>query len=430
MPLTLPTSNVLNRQLSKVGLAAKSAGPSLISPLQAPGPTSPQYTSMAFAQSPMPGTSAIAPLTDWSGFGLGQNALGGQTSASLFPTGIGGMSGGNPFAPQASPGGSSIQVGGDWSGVEQWSSTIDRAAAQYGIDPNLIKAVMKLESNGDPNAAGAAGVWGPMQVNANAWGSGPWMNDPVANIMKGAEILKTFLDENGGDVREALRHYHGIGFDGYTDDQQYADVVLGNMQQLGAGGGVAPIGGLWGGNPVGQSFVDQAMQYVGVDYNWGAIPGANQDPWQTGWDCSGFTYFMNQKYGDTNLPMGSHYQYQYAQQTGRLFTDLSQLQPGDLVFINTGWQGGAGAELNQAGHVAIYIGNGQIIHAANPSVGTIVSPMSGYGGILGAMHQGANSGGSGYSGGSGSGSLFGGITATQTGSAADRFMQLLRGYQG
>jgi cell wall-associated NlpC family hydrolase len=105
---------------------------------------------------------------------------------------------------------------------------------------------------------------------------------------------------------------------------------------------------------------------------------------------------MDQSYGNGQLPMGGHYQYQDAVDKGLLFTDLNQLQPGDLVFIDTGWMGGAGAELNRAGHVGIYIGNGQMIHAANPNVGTIVSPISGYGSILGARHMGWSQGGAGY----------------------------------
>ena len=63
-------------------------------------------------------------------------------------------------------------------------------------------------------------------------------------------------------------------------------------------------------------------------------------------------------------------------------------------------QGGAGAELNRAGHVAIYIGNGQIIHAANEQTGTIISNLSAYGGVMGAMHMSWGGGGvPGYSGG-------------------------------
>jgi cell wall-associated NlpC family hydrolase len=113
------------------------------------------------------------------------------------------------------------------------------------------------------------------------------------------------------------------------------------------------------------------------------------------------TRWMDQKYGNGTLAMGSHYQYQQMQQEGRLFNDLNQLQAGDLVFIDTGWQGGAGAELNRAGHVAIYIGNGQILHAANQQAGTIISPISGYQNIIGAAHQSFSGGfGGGFGGGS------------------------------
>jgi hypothetical protein len=68
---------------------------------------------------------------------------------------------------------------------------------------------------------------------------------------------------------------------------------------------------------------------------------------------------------------------------------MSQLQPGDLVFFDTGNTAGGGAELNRAGHVAMYIGNGQIIHAANPSQGTIISNINdGYYNqrYIGSMH--------------------------------------------
>jgi cell wall-associated NlpC family hydrolase len=136
----------------------------------------------------------------------------------------------------------------------------------------------------------------------------------------------------------------------------------------------------------GQRVVAVADDYIGkVPYVWGGIPGKGQDP-SGGWDCSGMTYWLDQNYGSGELPMGSHYQYAYAQDTGRLFTDLSELQPGDIVFIDTGWQGGAGAELNQSGHVGIYAGDGMLINAANSAQGTVIVPLDSYGNIMGAMH--------------------------------------------
>jgi cell wall-associated NlpC family hydrolase len=132
--------------------------------------------------------------------------------------------------------------------------------------------------------------------------------------------------------------------------------------------------------------IEVAKSYVGqIPYVWGSIPGKGQDP-SGGWDCSGMVYWLDQNYGTGQLPMGSHYQYQYAIDSGKLFTDMSELQPGDIVFLDTGWYGGAGGNLNPAGHVGIYAGNGQLIQATNESQGTVIKPLDAYGRILGAMH--------------------------------------------
>jgi hypothetical protein len=166
---------------------------------------------------------------------------------------------------------SGTSVGGDWSGVERWNALISQAASKYGVDPNLVKALMKLESNGDPNAAGSAGVWGPMQVNSNpdAWGYGPWSYDAAANIDKGVQILKYYLDANNGNMFEALRGYHGYGWDGKTTDDQYANIVMGNYNTLRAYGTTAGTG-IGGGIPSGgTSNAIQSMFGTGTVPDWG-----------------------------------------------------------------------------------------------------------------------------------------------------------------
>ncbi|RJO67638.1 MAG: hypothetical protein C4523_08855 [Myxococcales bacterium] len=148
-------------------------------------------------------------------------------------------------------------LGGEWSGVDQWNDAIARAAAAVGIPANMIKAVMKLESNGNPGAGGAPGVVGLMQINTDpdVWGSGPWNTDNAANIQKGAEILKYYYDRAGGDWYEALRGYHGYGSDGNTTDREYADIVLGNFERLSQSGNALISPGLGsGGSPGGQQF--------------------------------------------------------------------------------------------------------------------------------------------------------------------------------
>lgn len=324
----------------------------------------------------------------------------------------------NVWNPSASGSNGAISsLGGDWSSVDQWNQQIMSASGQYGVPANLIKAVMKLESGGNANIGenGATAV-GLMQVTRNNWGDaaarmGLNLDNPADNIAMGAYILKqnytqyaAWATMNGIDPWKAAvySYYAGNPYDMSAADSPaqggsgmstgaYGDVIWNNYQMLNANAGGAgkaqPIGGMWGGNQGGNNIVNIAQQYLGTPYVWGGIPGKGETP--TGWDCSGFTYWLDQNYGSGQLPMGSHYQYQHAQQNGLLFNDMSQLQPGDLVFFDTGNTAGGGAELNRAGHVAMYIGNGQIIHAANPSQGTIISNINdGYYNqrYIGSMH--------------------------------------------
>ncbi len=93
-----------------------------------------------------------------------------------------------------------------------------------------------------------------------------------------------------------------------------------------------------------------ALEQVGKPYQWaGAGPNS--------FDCSGLVMYAWAHAG-VSLP---HYSVAQYQDTVRI--SRGQLQPGDLVFYDTG--GGA-----QPGHVTIYVGNGQIVTADSP--GTVV----------------------------------------------------------
>jgi len=91
--------------------------------------------------------------------------------------------------------------------------------------------------------------------------------------------------------------------------------------------------------------VSIAMQYLGSRYVWA---GASPD----GFDCSGFTMYVYRKVG-ISLPHSSRMQYG----VGRAISQ-SELRPGDLVFF-----------YNPIHHVAIYIGDGKMIHAAGVGKG-------------------------------------------------------------
>lgn len=103
------------------------------------------------------------------------------------------------------------------------------------------------------------------------------------------------------------------------------------------------------------SLVQYAKQFLGNPYVWGGTSLTN------GVDCSGFTMLVYKKYG-INLP-------HHAASQAKLGTGikLSEIQPGDLVFYS---KNGA------INHVAIYIGNGQVIHASNPKSGIKISNVS------------------------------------------------------
>ena len=91
--------------------------------------------------------------------------------------------------------------------------------------------------------------------------------------------------------------------------------------------------------------VNYALQFVGNRYVWGGTSLTN------GVDCSGFTMRVMEKFG-VSLP---HYSGSQAQM-GKKVTSAT-MQPGDLIFY-----AGSNGTVN---HVAIYIGNGRIVHAAS-----------------------------------------------------------------
>ncbi len=102
------------------------------------------------------------------------------------------------------------------------------------------------------------------------------------------------------------------------------------------------------------SVVATAMQYLGYPYVWGTR-GPNS------FDCSGFTSYI---YGLHGISLSSSSSAQWGAGTPVSHADA---QPGDL-FV-------------KSGHVGIYIGGGQIIHASNPSTGVTISPLTNYSGV-------------------------------------------------
>ncbi len=110
----------------------------------------------------------------------------------------------------------------------------------------------------------------------------------------------------------------------------------------------------------GQEVANFAKKFVGYRYVYGGSS-------PKGFDCSGFTMYVYRQFG-ISLPHSASSQLDHGTSVSR-----SQLKPGDLVMFKKG--GGS----SRASHVGLYIGNGQFVHASNPSKGVRIDSInSGY----------------------------------------------------
>ena len=106
----------------------------------------------------------------------------------------------------------------------------------------------------------------------------------------------------------------------------------------------------------GQKIADYALQYVGYNYLYG---GKEPD---TGFDCSGLVYYTYGSFGYRLDRTAA------AQAKNGEHVELDALEPGDILcFYNGG---------SWIGHVGIYIGDGEYVHAQNEATGVIVSALS------------------------------------------------------
>ena len=106
----------------------------------------------------------------------------------------------------------------------------------------------------------------------------------------------------------------------------------------------------------GSSVVNYATQFVGNPYVWGGTSLTD------GADCSGFVQSVYKNFG-VDLPRTS-----YEQQNAGTEVSYEDAQPGDLICYG--------------GHVAIYMGDGKIVHASNAKDGIKVSDNAAYRTIL------------------------------------------------
>lgn len=130
--------------------------------------------------------------------------------------------------------------GGESSSAYPYQEIVRQAAEQYGLQENLLRAMIQQESEFNPNARSHAGAMGLMQLmpgTARDLGvANPY--DPYENVMGGAKYMDWLLDEWGGDTSKALASYNGgIGNirRGYwpAETQRYVPLVMDYYQGYG-----------------------------------------------------------------------------------------------------------------------------------------------------------------------------------------------------
>ena len=113
------------------------------------------------------------------------------------------------------------------------------------------------------------------------------------------------------------------------------------------------------GSATGQQIVNFALQFVGYRYSWGG-----KAP-ETGFDCSGFVYYVYSQFGYTLNRVACD------QALNGVHVDAKDIQPGDVLCFYSN-------DNYYIGHTGIYIGNNKFIHASTSTTGVIISELNGY----------------------------------------------------
>jgi soluble lytic murein transglycosylase-like protein len=147
-------------------------------------------------------------------------------------------------------------------------TAIEQAAARHNVDPNLVRAVVKVESNFNPNAVSRKGAMGLMQLMPSTARQLKVKNpfDPEQNVDAGVRHLKQLLESYGGDVQLTLAAYNAgagavarsSGVPHYAETQNYVRRITN-------------------------------LYYGGADYS----PGVSRDPVRVQRDARGVLYISN-----------------------------------------------------------------------------------------------------------------------------------------
>lgn len=268
----------------------------------------------------------------------------------------------------------------DGSVPSQYVSWILKAGAICPqIPPAIIAAQIEAESSWNPNAVSPANAKGLSQFIPDTWraygvdGDGDGVANPfnpfdaimsqgtydcaiakdlapeiASGNVKGDIVAMTLAGYNAGPFR--VTQFHGMP--PYHETQSYVAAILKSASKY--QGSLNRGGDIPSGSGAGQYIVAAARQALGLPYIWGG--GGSEGPTGGGFDCSGLTQYavFAGTGGRVEIPRTSQTQ----RGAGHSIPSTPEaMEPGDVIVINND---------GDWGHVGLYIGNGQMIHAPRP----------------------------------------------------------------
>ena len=233
---------------------------------------------------------------------------------------------------------------GDWYQVQ---TTVNGKSVTGFVHKDYIK--MNDSNTSDTNTPEVTEVdetvWATAAVNVRK--SFNTSSGIIATLRINASVKRTGVLNNGWSRVE----YNGQTAYIHSDYLTTTDPNPDDSDSSDNNGGSSGITGV-----TGEDIVAFATQWVGYPYKWGG------NDLNTGVDCSGFTQQVYLNFGITLNRIADA-----QKQNGIRIASVSEAKPGDLFFYGSS---------SYADHVAIYMGDGQVVHASSPSVGIIISPVS------------------------------------------------------
>lgn len=253
-----------------------------------------------------------------------------------------------------------LLTGTSQSGGSSTSGSTGTGSTSSGNSAIVVQPVVTPSPSPNTSSSTQAYIVG----NNVRFRSAPSMNSQIKAELFYGNVVQLHAVQDGW----ALVSYNGET--GYVYAQYVKQGSYGSYGSTGSTGstsGSTNTGGTnsgsSGGNTAtrygtGQDVANYAMQFVGYNYKWG---GSSPE---TGFDCSGFVYYVYKQFGYTMNRVAQD------QAANGVHVDPSAIRPGDVLCFYSG--------SSYIGHSGIYIGDGKFVHASNSTTGVIISELAGY----------------------------------------------------